>query len=528
MYLYRESDSLVEALCDYIGPALAGGNTAIVVVTPRHRDALEHRLMARGMSTYKASQQGRYIALDASETLSKIMLDGMPDAAFFELTIGGIISGARGFLRNGHSKIAIFGEMVALLSAQGKIEAAIRLEQLWNDLAMKHSFSLRCAYPIANFSGEKSTPPLIRVGAEHSAVLFDENDESSLEGKTALRRSEERFRLLADAVQDYAIFMLDTHGRVSTWNKSAERIKGYKNSEIIGRHFSIFYPEEDRLARKPQRELEIATKEGRLEDEGRRIRKDGSRFWANVIITALRDDTGRLIGFGKVTRDFTERIRADQALRGEVQERREAQRKLQDSEKSLRHLSLRLLQSQDEERRRIGRDLHDSVGQYLVALKMKLDSLKSGAARNQFHAGGLAECAHLTEEALKDVRTMSYLLYPPLLEELGLKSAVPWYVGGFTKRSGIKTTLEMTPEFGRLPHDLEVALFRVLQESLTNVHRHSGSATAAVRLVRENRTVTLQIIDEGHGIRPESVGRPGQAWMGAMGVGLRGMNERIS
>lgn len=528
MYLYRESDSLVEALCDYIGPALAGGNAAILVVTPRHRDALEHRLMARGMSTYKASQQGRYIALDASETLSKITLDGMPDAALFELTIGGIISGARGFLRNGHSKIAVFGEMVALLSAQGKIEATIRLEQLWNDLAMKHSFSLRCAYPIANFSGEKSTQPLIRVCAEHSAVLFDENDESSLEGNTALRRSEERFRLLADAVQDYAIFMLDTHGRVSTWNKSAERIKGYKNSEIIGRHFSIFYPEEDRLARKPQRELEIAAREGRLEDEGWRIRKGGSRFWANVIITALRDDTGRLIGFGKVTRDFTERIRADQELRREVQERREAQRKLQDSEKSLRHLSLRLLQSQDEERRRIGRDLHDSVGQYLVALKMKLDSLKSGAARNQFNAGSLAECAQLTEEVLKDVRTMSYLLYPPLLEELGLKSAVPWYVDGFTKRSGIKTTLEMTPEFGRLPHDLEVALFRVLQESLTNVHRHSGSATAAVRLVSKNRTVTLQIIDEGHGIRPENVGRPGQDGRGAMGVGLRGMNERIS
>jgi signal transduction histidine kinase len=113
--------------------------------------------------------------------------------------------------------------------------------------------------------------------------------------------------------------------------------------------------------------LEIAAKEGRLEDEGWRIRKDGSRFWANVVITALRDDAGTLIGFGKVTRDFTERIQADEALRKEVEERREAQRKLQDSEKSLRRVSLRLLQSQDEERRCIGRELHDSVGQYLVA-----------------------------------------------------------------------------------------------------------------------------------------------------------------
>lgn len=106
---------------------------------------------------------------------------------------------------------------------------------------------------------------------------------------------------------------------------------------------------------------------------------------------------------------------ADQVLRNEVEERRETQRKLQESERSLRQLSLRLLQSQDEERRRIGRDLHNSVGQYLVALKMKLDSLNSGAARNQFNVGALAECVSLTEEALKEVRTVSYLLYPPLL-----------------------------------------------------------------------------------------------------------------
>lgn len=529
VHLYRGTDSLIEGLCDYIGPALAAGNAAIVVATEAHHDALEQRLLARGVRTHEASQQKRYIALDASETLSKIMLDGMPDAALFDLTIGGIVSGTRSFLKNGHSEIAIFGEMVAQLWAEDKIEAAIRLEELWNDLAMKHSFSLRCAYPISNFSGDKRTQPLIRVCAEHCAVLFDQGDESPLSGnaRIALRRSEERFRLLADAVQEYAIFMLDAHGRVSSWNHSAERMKGYKNSEIIGRHFSVFYPEEDRLARKPQLGLEIAAKEGRLEDEGWRIRKDGSRFWANVVITALRDDAGALIGFGKVTRDFTERIQADEALRKEVEERRETQRNLQDSEKSLRQLSLRLLQSRDEERRRIGRDLHDSVGQYLVALKMKLDSLRSGAARNQFHTGALAECTELTEEALNDVRSMSYLLHPPLLEELGLKSAVPWYLDGFTKRSGIKTTLQMAPDFGRIAQHLEVVLFRVLQEGLTNVHRRSGSSAATIRLVSENGAVTLQISDEGNAIGTEDLDCPGQDWIGARGVGLRGMNERI-
>lgn len=118
-----------------------------------------------------------------------------------------------------------------------------------------------------------------------------------------------------EAVQDYAIFMLDTEGRVTTWNAGAERIKGYKPSEILGKHFSVFYPEADLLSGKPQRELEIAEKEGRFEDEDWRLRKDGSKFWANVIITALRDDKGQLYGYGKVTRDFTERKRAEELLR---------------------------------------------------------------------------------------------------------------------------------------------------------------------------------------------------------------------
>jgi PAS domain S-box-containing protein len=420
--------------------------------------------------------------------------------------------------------------MVSLLWTEGKVEAAVRLEQLWNELAKKHSFSLRCAYPVANFHGEENAQPLMRVCAEHSTVMLDESETSFTRGeaKIALRRSEERFRMLVDAVEDYAIFMLDVKGHISSWNKGAQRIKGYSVSEIIGRHFSIFYPEEDLQAGKPQRELEIAAKEGRLEDEGWRLRKDGSRFWASVIITAIRNDTGQLIGFGKVTRDFTDKIKVNEALRKEIIEKSEAQRKLHDSEKSLRQLSLRLLQAQDEERRRIGRDLHDSVGQYLVGLKMKVDFIKSSRERGQRDdASQLNECSQLVEDAIKEVRTISYLLYPPMLEELGLKSAVPWYLEGFTKRSGIKTTFEVCPDFDRIPGDLELALFRVLQESLTNVHRHSGSSTATVQLQTENRSVVLKVIDEGNGTQSKNWEQQGQDWQGVLGVGLRGMNERL-
>jgi signal transduction histidine kinase len=159
---------------------------------------------------------------------------------------------------------------------------------------------------------------------------------------------------------------------------------------------------------------------------------------------------------------------------------------------------------------------------------MKVDSLKSSAERSQ--RGGtreLAECSQLIEEAISEVRTISYLLYPPMLEELGLKSAVPWYLEGFTKRSGIKTTLEVSPEFDRIHGDMELAIFRILQESLTNVHRHSGSSTAIVRLLTKDQTVVLQVIDEGKGTQSKNLEDRTQGWMSTFGVGLRGMNERV-
>jgi PAS domain S-box-containing protein len=130
----------------------------------------------------------------------------------------------------------------------------------------------------------------------------------------ALRQTEERFRLLVTGVNDYAIFMLDPEGLVATWNSGAERIKGYREEEILGKHFSTFYPAEDFQQGKPQRELATATREGRIEDEGWRIKKDGTRFWANTVITALRDEKGRLQGFGKVTRDMTERRLAEDEM----------------------------------------------------------------------------------------------------------------------------------------------------------------------------------------------------------------------
>jgi PAS domain S-box-containing protein len=464
-------------------------------------------------------------------------------------------------------------------------------------------------------------------GYAHVIRDITENQRAEL----AFHRSEQQLRHFVNAVQEYAIFMLDRQGRITTWNSGARRINGYTASEIIGCHLSCFYTQEDLQAQKPQKELKIAAEKGSVEDEGWRVRKDGSRFWANVIITAVRDESGELIGFAKVTRDVTERVQAARSLReserryrtvaeaaadaivttssdlriqfvnpattqifgygyseligrslarlipacaaglqdnwtsnsrqaevtglrkgngefpaeisvaesekdGErmfiyfirdISDRKRAERRLSESEESLRKLSLFLLRSQDEERRRIGRELHDSLGQRLVAIKMELDILSPSIPADSEAGRQLAECCQRAEEAIKELRTISYLMYPPMLDDLGLQSAVAWYIEGFAQRSEIPVNLEVGPDFGRLAQEAELAMFRVLQESLTNVHRHSGSPTAQVRLFNRGDTACLEVTDHGKGLPESTRAESGGDAIRTLGVGLRGMDERL-
>jgi PAS domain S-box-containing protein len=551
---YQDDNFLVETVSRYVGAALAAGDAAVVIATKKHRTAIDVLLRARGLDVAKVINQERYCAIDANEALTKFMRNGLPDPDDFKSVIGAVLEKAASSVGSEQSRVAAFGEMVNVLWAARHYEAALRLEQLWNDLARAYSFSLLCAYPITGFKNKKHADAFLKICAEHTAVLPAESysllrtEEDRLrkvselqraalasESESTLLHSEESFRLFVEAVSDYAIFMLDPEGNVATWNTGAERIKGYKSWEIIGKHFSAFYPEEDLRNRKPWRELEVAAEVGRFEDEGWRVRKDGSQFWANVVITALKDESGRIRGYGKVTRDFTERVwaqnavqRANQELKKEILEKMKAEQQLHRSEESLRKLSLHLLRTQDEERRRIGRDLHDSLGQYLAVLKINLDSVQSSLpAGNNKAQSLLAQCGRLADDALREVRTLSYLLYPPMLEELGLKSAIPWCVDGFGRRSGIKTTVEIPADFGRLSRDMELALFRVLQEALTNVHRHSGSTTAKIRLHEKDDTVVLEIEDQGKGFPPGVLETSGNALPAELGVGLRGMNERM-
>jgi PAS domain S-box-containing protein len=328
------------------------------------------------------------------------------------------------------------------------------------------------------------------------------------------------FRLLVESVKDYAIFVLDPEGHVLTWNAGAQAIKGYTKEEILGKHFSIFYPREAVQSNWPTRELALAEKEGRFIDEGWRVKKDGQPFWASVTITALREPDGRLCGFAKVTQDLSTRRQAEKRiqdlnreLRSRVAQLDESQRIVELRTLELQKLSAQLLKIQDEERRRLARELHDDLSQQLTGLKMELDAI------------GASELANLAGAALDTVRNLSYLLHPPLLDETGLRSALHWYVDGLVQRSGIKIALTIIPvEFPRLPRDIETTIFRVVQESLTNVYRHSGTEGARVEIEKQSEWVIVRVRDYGKGLPLHTGSKyssPG------LGVGIAGMRERV-
>jgi two-component system NarL family sensor kinase len=221
-----------------------------------------------------------------------------------------------------------------------------------------------------------------------------------------------------------------------------------------------------------------------------------------ISLSPLRSEEGVLVT--SAIRDITERKRAQE---------------------NLRELSARLMQLRDEERRRIARELHDSAGQMLAALSMKLAPLAEERKSSRECAKEIKESLALLSDLSREVRTMSHLLHPPLLDEVGLSSALRLYLEGFAERSKIKVDLEIPGDFGRLSRDLETAVFRIVQECMTNIHRHSGSAVARVAISPCGRDLRIEVQDNGMGISPEKrleMDRTGKA-----GVGIRGMRERV-
>jgi PAS domain S-box-containing protein len=302
------------------------------------------------------------------------------------------------------------------------------------------------------------------------------------------------FELLVQGVLDYAIFMLDTGGHVISWNAGAERIKGYTANDIIGQHFSTFYPPEDKAARKPERELETAIAEGRLEDEGWRIRKDGTRFWANVVITALRDDTGQLRGFGKVTRDMTERRAAEQTL--------------SDRQRLVSHL----VQAQEMERRRIAWDVHDDSIQAMVAVGMRLQLLADRVPEQDRAA--VRQLDDAVRGTVSRLRELIFRLRPPAIDRGGVAEALSNYLADVVSTwgltCGLRNEIDLEP-----PPETAVTIFRICQEALANVRKHARASSVEVALSTVPPGLLVQVIDDGVGPR-DDVADPGRDHFGVM------------
>jgi PAS domain S-box-containing protein len=333
-----------------------------------------------------------------------------------------------------------------------------------------------------------------------------------------------------------AIVSKDLDGIITSWNDGAQRLFEWTEVEAIGRPVTIIIPpdllhEEGDILRRLR-----AGKRSEY-SETVRVSKSGKKVNVSLTVSPIKDSAGRVIGASKIARDISERIEAQAKLKAahdELEERvrertaelREKNSELMNQAALVRQLSARLLQSQDEERRRIARELHDSVGQALAILGMNLSAVAAEKGKLSHAAEkSVDESANLIDEISKGIRTISHLLHPPLLDEVGLSSALKWYIDGFSERSRIHVDLDMPENFERLTNEQEISLFRIVQECLTNIHRHSGSANAAIRLAQEDGDIRLEVSDDGTGIPAEKLASLNSS--GAVGVGFRGMRERV-
>jgi PAS domain S-box-containing protein len=349
---------------------------------------------------------------------------------------------------------------------------------------------------------------LRRETAEHERAL-----------RADAEAAHQRTSTILESISD-SFFALDRDWRFSYVNAEAERSLNMSRDDFLGRTFWDVLP--------PAKGTALETQYRRAMSQRVSIQFEHYYLpwqrWYDVRVYPASDG-----GISVFYQDITERKQIEQALveaRLELESRvRTRTAELQLANQELRELSSRLQQLQDDERRRLARELHDSVGQLLAALAMNISVVKSEAHKLSGEtAKRVAENAAIVDQLSSEIRTLSHLLHPPLLDEVGLPSALHWYVEGFAERSGIAATLDMPEDMERFPADMEIAIFRAVQESLTNVHRHSGSASCAVRVFQDQNNLHVEIRDQGRGIPNEK--RVALTSSGG-GVGLRGMRERI-
>jgi PAS domain S-box-containing protein len=357
------------------------------------------------------------------------------------------------------------------------------------------------------------------IGA--STIIRDITNVKEMEATARLNA--ERLRAAFSQTYSFLVFVA-TDGTISEANQAAIEGCGFTRAEVIGRKFWEPWwgslPDEERKLR----DMVARAAAGEIvREECYYTMRDQSMHYADRTVSPVRDASGRVVMLIASGIDITEQ----KLLRDQLEQRvRERTRELEQSNTSLRELSGRLLRAQDEERRRIARELHDSIGQLLAALSMNISTVSLERAKlSKIAQGSVDENEALVMRVSDEIRTLSYLLHPPLLDEIGLESALRDYVDGFAERSKIAVRLDVAPDVGRLSREAEIALFRVVQECLTNIHRHSGSPTAEIRIARANGTVRLEVRDEGKGMPSDKLLVVNST--GTLGVGFRGMRERL-
>ena len=341
-------------------------------------------------------------------------------------------------------------------------------------------------------------------------------------GKEPGNMRQDRFRLLAENVTDYAMFRLDASGRVVEWNIGAKRLLGYSTNEILHQNFAVFFSPENRKAGQPKAELRLAKQKNRWEGEGWRLRKDGSRFWAREILTALRDSSGKLAGFVKITRDLTERREAEDALRmmNESLERRVRERTaaLESYQRELKSLALQLSRAELQERHRLAADLHSNLAQLLALCEIKLASIDNFSPREKTDKV-LESVRHYVEQAIHYTRSLMSRLSPPVQKRKQLAWAIKAVV---EEMRAYGLGVELEDDCKRKPLDPEVLglVYQGVRELLFNVLKHSCCNRAKVLLRCSNNWVEVHVRDYG-------VGFPRSTKPRASGFGLQHLRERL-
>jgi PAS domain S-box-containing protein len=299
-------------------------------------------------------------------------------------------------------------------------------------------------------------------------------------------------------------------GFVTSWNLGAERICGYLADEIIGKHYSRFFLPDHAARGDPGIQLQFASIQGRYESEGFRVRKNGARFWAHVILTPLLDETGKRRGFSEIVHDITERKRAEEDLHSYAER--------------LKTTSRRLVEVQESERRLLATELHDRVGQNLTALGINLSIIAGGLperAKSEL-AARLEDCNSLVEGTVDAMRDVMAELRPHALDDYGLPAALRSLATGFSRRTGIQVAFEKEGRGSDLPKPVDLAMFRIAQEALNNIAKHANARRVEIAIRRKNGSALLTVSDDGVGFDPQSVDGP----RADAGWGLLIMRER--